>query len=222
MDARQDLPSEYDEFFGGEDERSAAQAAAVRLAFRDAARPYLSSPLPWFAWALILPAAALATPLVAKSAREAGVTILWSLAILVGGTIEGITILRRRERRSRSALGAWAMRAQGNLSLVAVLLSGLLVWLDAAHFLPALWLLLLGHNLFALGGLAFPPMRVAGILYQLGGLAAVVPGSRPLWAMAAAAALGNFWIGWGIARDGSRRRARDSSQAAELPDSGSS
>ncbi len=144
-------------------------------------------------------------------------TVLWSLAILVGGAIEGLTILRQQRRRTRSSLGAWAMRAQGNLSLVAVVLSGLLVWLDSARFLPALWLLLLGHNLFALGGLAFPPLRLAGLLYQAGGLAALVPGSRPLWAMAAATALGNFWIGWGIVREKARQ---PSSQAAEEPENG--
>ena len=108
------------------------------------------------------------------------------------------------------------------LSLVAVALSGLLVWIDGAEFLPALWLLLLGHNLFSLGGLAFPPMRLAGLLYQAGGLAALVPGSRPLWAMAAATALGNFWIGWGIVRErAARRKARGTArQAAEEPENG--
>lgn len=109
------------------------------------------------------------------------------------------------------------MRAQGNLSLVAVVLSGLLFWLDGARYLPALWLLLLGHNLFSLGGLAFAPMRVAGILYQAGGLVALVPGSRPLWAMAAATALGNCWIGWGVVRKRARERAL---QAAGEPESG--
>ncbi len=105
------------------------------------------------------------------------------------------------------------MRAQGNLSLVAVLLSGLLVWLDAARFLPSLWLLLLGHNLFSLGGLAFPPMRFAGLLYQAGGVVALAPGRTSLWAMAAATALGNLWIGWGIVR--AEGRARGTTQAAE-------
>lgn len=209
--------SEYDEVFGdpAEEERSAAEAAAVRLAFRHAAGPYLSAALPWFAWGLILPAAALLTPLALATAREAGVTVLWSIAILLGGAIEGVTILRQHRRRGRSGLGRWAMRAQGNLSLVAVALSGLLLWIDGARFLPGLWLLLLGHNFFALGGLAFAPMRLAGIVYQLGGLVALVPGSRPLWAMAAATALGNFWIGWGV------RREREV-QAVVEPDIGSS
>jgi hypothetical protein len=136
------------------------------------------------------------------------VTILWSVAILIGGAIEGLTILRQQRHRGRSRLGAWAMRAQGNLSLVAVALSGLVLWLDGARFLPGIWLLLLGHNFFALGGLAFPPMRLAGLFYQAGGLAALVPGSRPLWAMAAATALGNGWIGWGVLRERAREQAR--------------
>lgn len=191
--------------------------ALVRDAFRAAADPYLSAPLPWFVWALLLPAAALATPFALLQAREPGVTVLWSLAILLGGTVEGLTILRQQRRRGRSSLGGWAMRAQGNLSLVAVALSGVLFWLEGARFLAALWLLLLGHNLFSLGGLAFPPMRLAGLLYQAGGLAALVPGSRPLWAMAAATALGNFWIGWGVVRKRARERAR---QAAGDPESG--
>ena len=150
-------------------------------------------------------------------------TILWSVAILIGGAIEGLTILRQQRRRGRSSLGAWAMRAQGNLSLVAVALSGLLFWIDGATFLPGLWLLLLGHNFFSLGGLAFPPMRLAGLIYQAGGLAALVPGSRPLWAMAAATALGNCWIGWGVVRERARerKRARDRApQAAEEPENG--
>lgn len=195
----------------------------MRAAFRNAASPYLSAPLPWFAWGVILPAAALATPLATTVAREPGVTILWSAAILVGGAIEGITILRQRHHRGRSSLSAWAMRAQGNLSLVAVALSGLLLWIDGARYLPGLWLLLLGHNFFALGGLAFPPMRLAGLFYQAGGLAALVPGSRPLWAMAAATALGNFWIGWGVLREGARERARArhrATQAAGEPENG--
>lgn len=207
--------SEYDEVFGdpGDEERNAAETAAVRLAFRNAAGPYLSAALPWFAWGLVLPAAALLTPAAFAAAQEAGVTVLWSVAILFGGAIEGLTILRQHRRRGRSGLGGWAMRAQGNLSLVAVVLSGLLLWIDGARFLPGLWLLLLGHNFFALGGLAFAPMRLAGVVYQIGGVAALVPGSRPLWAMAVATALGNFWIGWGIRRE--RARERESQAAGE-------
>ena len=63
-----------------------------------------------------------------------------------------------------------------------------------------LWLLLLGHSFFALGGLAFAPMRFAGIVYQLGGVAALVPGVRSLTAFAIATAIGNLWIGLGVWR----------------------
>lgn len=143
------------------------------------------------------------------------------MAILVGGAVEGLTILRQQRRRGRSSLGAWAMRAQGNLSLVAVALSALLIWIDAMSYLPGLWLLLLGHNFFSLGGLAFPAMRLAGILYQAGGLAALIPGSEPLWAMAAATALGNFWIGLGIVRARARRSPL-AGQAAVEPESSDS
>ena len=205
---------------GEEEQRT---ATVVRRAFRDAASPYLSHPLPWFAWGLLLPAAARLTPLALARGREAGVTILWSVVILLGGTLEGLTILRQQRRRGRSSLGAWAMRAQGNLSLVAVTLSGLLLWIDGARYLPGLWLLLLGHNFFALGGLAFAPMRLAGILYQAGGLAALIPGSQPLWAMAAATALGNFWIGWGVVRERARQRRSAGAaarQAADEPENG--
>jgi hypothetical protein len=194
-------PSEYDELFTAPDEEELRTVETVRRAFRAAASPYLARSLPWFSWGLLLPAAALSTPLAISAGREAGAIVLWSSTILLGGAIEGLTILRQQRRRSRTSLGAWAMRSQGNLSLVAALLSGLLFWIDAARYLPALWLLLLGHNLFSLGGLAFPTMRHAGLVYQIGGVAALAPGLRPLWAMAAATALGNFWIGWGILRE---------------------
>lgn len=195
--------SEYDAVFEAElaPEIAADEAAAGR-AFRVAALPYLSSSVSWFSWAALLPAAALATPRAAAIGKEVGVAALWTLAILVGGAIEGFALWRNRHR-SRTRLGAWAMRLQGNLSLVAVVLSGALLLADAAYLLPGVWLLLLGHSFFALGGLAFPPMRAAGVIYQLGGVAALVPGSRPLLAMAIATALGNLWIGIGVLR---RRR----------------
>src|SRR5574339_1015547 len=85
------------------------------------------------------------------------------------------------------------MTIQGNLSLVLVVAA-------AARLLPAVWLLLLGHSLFVLGGLALPAMRAGGIVYQVGGVAALVPGVPPLAAFAAATALGNLWIAVGVAR----------------------
>lgn len=192
--------SEYDELFprASGDAPEAIEAEGVRHAFRRAARPYLSSPVSWLVWSVALPAAALLTPVFRRAGREAGVVLLWSGAVLIGGAVEGALILRARRGRADSPLGAWAMRSQGNLSLVAVLLSAVLLWLGAPELLPGLWLLLLGHSLFSLGGLAFPPMRHAGLLYQLGGLLALVPGSRPLWAFAAATFLGNLRIALGI------------------------
>jgi hypothetical protein len=97
-------------------------------------------------------------------------------------------------------LAAWVLRIQGNLSLVAVALSGLLIWQGAGWALPAVWLLLLGHSFYMLGGLAFEPFRTCGILYQLGGLAALWPGAA-LPAFALATAVGNLWMGFSVWRD---------------------
>ena len=197
--------SEYDAVFEAEvAPATAADEAAAERAFRDASRPYLSSPISWFVWAMVLPGAALATPWAQALGREIGVAALWTAAIVAGGAVEGIFLLRNRRPRSR--LGGWAMRLQGNLSLVAVALSAVLLWADEPQLLPGLWLLLLGHSFFALGGLAFAPMRTAGIVYQLGGVAALIPGSRPLLAFALATAVGNLWIGLGIVRRMARER----------------
>src|SRR6186713_1072916 len=192
--------SEYDPIFERETSPAvvADEEAALR-AFRAASRPYLSSPYSWFSWAIVLPGAALATPKVAALHRELGVAVLWVAAILLGGAVEGLFLWRHRHR-SRTRLASWAMRLQGNLSLVAVALSAVLLWADEPQLLPGLWLLLLGHSLFGLGGLAFAPMRFAGIVYQLGGVAALVPGVSSLTAFAIATAIGNLWIGLGVLR----------------------
>lgn len=174
--------------------------AAARRLFEAASRPYLSAALPWFVWAALLPAAALATPRAAALRGAPAVLGLWSTAILLGGACESWFLLRRRRQGGGSALGSWAMTLQGNLSLVAVALSAALVAVDRPRLLPGLWLLLLGHSLFALGGLAFRPQRTAGILYQLGGAVALLPGVPELVVLAAATLLGNLWIGWGVAR----------------------
>ena len=92
------------------------------------------------------------------------------------------------------------LRVQGNLSLVAVALTALLVWQDLAWALPGVWLLLLGHSFYMLGGLSFPPFRAYGILYQLGGLAALWPGGAPLAVFAATTAVGNLWMGFSVWR----------------------
>ncbi len=124
--------------------------------------------------------------------------------ILLGGMVEIVGIRRNAKRFDQettgSTLAAWVLRLQGNLSFVAIALSALLVWQDLTWVLPGLWLLLLGHSFYMLGGLAFPPFRTCGLLYQLGGLVALWPEGNPLLAFAAATAAGNLWMGIGILR----------------------
>ena len=124
--------------------------------------------------------------------------------ILLGGMVEIVGIRRNAREQTGSTLAAWVLRLQGNLSFVAIVLSALLVWQDLAWVLPGLWLLLLGHSFYMLGGLAFPPFRTCGLLYQLGGLAALWPNGNPLLAFAAATAVGNLWMGIGILRESGR------------------
>lgn len=122
--------------------------------------------------------------------------------ILLGGAVEIVAIRRHGRDQTASTLAAWVLRLQGNLSFVAIALSALLVWQDLAWALPGLWLLLLGHSFYMLGGLAFEPFRMCGLLYQLGGLIALWPGGNPLLAFAVATAVGNLWMGIGIWRRG--------------------
>ncbi|MBP1642906.1 MAG: hypothetical protein H6Q03_1575 [Acidobacteria bacterium] len=196
------MSSEYDPAFGAGPPDGAARddLAGVQAAFRRASRPYLSSPLPWFAWAALLPGAALATGRVAAAGGVPAVLALWSLTVLAGGLVEGTVLLSARRRLGSSALGAWAMRVQGNLSLVGAALSIALLAAGREALLPALWLLLLGHSLFALGGLALGAQRLAGIVYQVGGVAALVPGVPPLIAFALATAAGNLVVAFGVLR----------------------
>lgn len=211
------MRSEYDPVFGepgdsGLDPSGDDDLAAVRERFEAASRAFLRSPWPWVGWALLLPAAALVTPTVASAAGPAGVLLAWSCAILVGGAVEGGVILsggragrgRRNEgsgrtARVRSPLNAWALGVQGNLSLIALLLSVLLIWLDRPQVLPGLWLLLLGHSFYALGGLSLPAMRTTGLIFQIGGAAALWPGWDSLAVFAAATAAGCLWLAWGVA-----------------------
>src|ERR1700730_813365 len=151
-----------------------ADLATVRELFRAASAPYLRSPWSWLTWALVLPAAALATSWVLSSGtggmvkRGMGsgaelVLLVWSCAILLGGAVEIAAIRRARGTARATPLAAWALRLQGNLSLVALVLSFLLVWQDLAWVLPGLWLLLLGHAFYVLGGLSFAPYRGYGL-----------------------------------------------------------
>jgi hypothetical protein len=76
--------------------------------------------------------------------------------------------------------------------------------------LPGLWLLLLGHSLYLLRGLAFPPMRTCGVLFQAGGLAALWPSFDPLLVFALATAVGNLWMAiqvWRLRPTGKSGRA---------------
>ncbi len=193
------MPSEYDALFTpsrtGDDDLE-----PVRERFRAASRPFLHSPWSWLAWSILLPAAALTTPRALQAGGFAYGLFLWSGAILLGGAVEMVALFRSGGATGSTPLASWVLRLQGNLSLIAVALSAFLLWQDLAWALPGLWLLLLGHSFYMLGGLAFPPMRVCGIVYQLGGVAALWPGGTPLPAFAAAAFLGNLWMAWGVWR----------------------
>jgi hypothetical protein len=199
--------SEYDPLFTGSGDASPEDdLEPVRERFAAASRPYLHSPWSWLAWAILLPNAALLTPAAVARAGPAGGLFTWSLTILIGGAVEVGAILRagrsgRAEgRAARTPLAAWVLRLQGNLSMIALALSALLLYLDAAWALPGLWLLLLGHSFYMLGGLAFPPFRTCGILFQIGGLAALWPTLPPLPIFALATAAGNGWMAWQIWR----------------------
>jgi hypothetical protein len=226
------MPSEYEPLFA---ERHAAggDLAAVQELFRAASGPYLRAFWSWLAWALVLPAAALATPFALARFGPSGTLLTWSAAILLGGAIE-LTAIRRAARRDaaaapageaehaagagmdgplpaqlpaapgRSPLATWALRTQGNLSLVALALSLLLLWQDQAWALPGLWLLLLGHSFYLLGGIAFPPFRAYGLLYQLGGIAALWPGGAPLPLFALTTATANLWMTYAVWRESRR------------------
>lgn len=203
------MASEYDPVFAGSEGRDDGESDpgldAVRRRFEAAARPFLSSSTVWIAWALVLPGAALATERAHERFGPSGTLLLWSTAILAGGLVELGAIRRRRAPGSRSPLAAWALRIQGNLSLVGVGLSAALLWAGRPALLPGLWLLLLGHSFFTLGGLAFRPMRTAGILFQVGGFAALWPALPGLAVFAAASAAGCLWMARGVARGQSTR-----------------
>jgi hypothetical protein len=176
---------------------------SVRDRFERAGRPFLSSPWSWLAWAVILPVTALVTPLILDGYGRFAVLLLWSIAVLVGGAVEMSQIMRGRTRQGASTpLAAWVLRIQGNLSLVALALSVLLVARGLAWALPGLWLLILGHSFYVVGGLSFSPLRTSGLIYQAGGLLALWPGGSPLAVFAATVFLGNLWTAWGIRRGG--------------------
>ena len=173
----------------------------VREHFHAASRPFLRSPWSWLAWAVILPTAALATPTAVRAGGFAFGLFLWSGAILLGGVVEMVGLFRTRAATGGSTpLASWVLGIQGNVSLVAVALSVFLLWQDLASALPGIWLLLLGHSFYMLGGLAFPPFRTCGLIYQLGGAAALWPELPPLPVFAVATFVGNLWMAVGVWR----------------------
>jgi hypothetical protein len=193
--------SEYDPLIRDAAGEASDDLERVQDLFAQASRPYLSSPWSWFAWAVVLPVAALGTPRAIAWRGGIGVLLLWSIAILLGGVVEMAPHFSRRDRSSGSTpLASWVLRVQGNMSLVAAALSVVLVLNDLAWTLPGLWLVLLGHSLYQLGGLAFPAFRACGLLYQAGGLLALWPPAQPLLVFAATTALGNLWVGLAVWR----------------------
>ena len=185
--------SEYDPLIRAKTDAESDDLEVVQRHFEAARKPYMASPIPWLVWAIVLPGAALGTPVVDEAFGPAGVLMLWSVAVLVGGVVEGSLILRRR-RGAATQLGGWVMRLQGNQSMIGIALSIFLLWNDLPGGLPGLWLLLIGYSFFVLGGLAFRPMRQAGIIYEIGGLLALWPGINALVVFAVATALGNLRI----------------------------
>lgn len=192
--------SEYDPLILRPEASESDDLERVQRHFASARQAYLVSPVPWLAWAVVLPVAALITPMAGSRWDGAGVLFLWSSAILLGGLVEVAFILRRRSQGA-TRLGGWVMQLQGNQSLVGLVLSAFLVWQGLTVALPALWLLLVGHSFFLLGGLAFQPMRRVGILYQLGGAAALWTPGRPLLVFAVVSAIGNLAIAVALWRD---------------------
>jgi hypothetical protein len=196
------MSSEYDPLFGRRgDGPASGDLESVQETFERAAGPYLTSPLPWIVWGIALPAAALATRQVLEAFGARGVLLLWSLTILAAGAVEaGVYSRRRRRQTERSSLARWALRAQANLSLAAVILSLALLAAGEARLLPTVWLLLIGHSLYGLGGLASRSLKQCGLIYQCGGLAALLALHNGDLVFAVTTALGNFWMAASIVR----------------------
>ncbi|MEE2776233.1 MAG: hypothetical protein VYE73_05665 [Acidobacteriota bacterium] len=199
------MSSEYDPFLPGtKADVDNSNLETVRDLFLEASMPYLSSPLLWFTWALILPGAALGTPFIAGRFGWLGVLLLWSLSILFGGVFEISSIRSGVEAGGSTPLSSWAFGVQANLSMIAIAFSLFLLWQQSAWALPALWLLVLGHSFVSLGGLSFNGLRQTGLLYQLGGVVALWPSGRPLLVLALTTFIANVWMGFSVSRRSAR------------------
>ena len=193
------MPSEYDPLFSPPPSDT-DDLEPVRARFRAASGPYLRSPWSWWGWAAILPVCAfLQTPIFHRFGAQ-GALFLWSAAILLGGGVEIAAIRKGGAGTGGTPLAGWVLRLQGNLSLVALALSLFLLWQDLAWAIPGVWLLVLGHSFYALGGIAFEPFRPYGLLYQIAGVLALWPHGAPLAVFAAATAIGNLWMGYAVWR----------------------
>ena len=201
------MSSEYDPFIApSTSQLDSSNLETVRALFLEASMPYLSSPLPWFTWSMILPGAALLTPFIADRYSWLGVMLLWSLAIILGGVFEISAIRGASVETGSTPLASWAFGVQANLSLVAIAFSLFLLWQQAAWALPGLWLLVLGHSFVSLGGVSFVGLRQTGLLYQLGGLVALWPRGRPLLILALTTFVANLWMAIAVSRRGAAQR----------------
>lgn len=201
------MPSEYDPLPPRPPlSRGASDLDTVQALFSRAAAGYLHSPWPWLCWALVLPTAALMTAEIAAAGGPLAVLLLWSAAILVAGAVEAATMWRSREAVVPSDITRWVFRGQGNLSLIAIVLTAAMAWQGMYEFLPAVWLLLIGHSFFAIGGLAATALKRGGLLYQLGGVMSLLPWFGSLTVFALTTALANGAIAVSLWR---RRRQSD-------------
>ncbi len=140
----------------------------VQHLFKNAAQPFLSTPWGWLGWSIILPSSLLLTPVVNLKSGLRGIILLWSFSVLLGGIIE-ITAIRNSRYKNISNLSGWAYSIQGNLSLVGLALTSLLIF-SSPRIIPSLWLLIIGHSFYSLGSLADNILKYVGIYYQVMGI----------------------------------------------------
>ena len=172
----------------------ASDLDTVQALFSRAAAGYLHSPWPWLSWAIVLPFAALMTADVAAGGGPIAVLLLWSATILLAGAVEAVTMWRSRKALVPSDITRWVLKGQGNLSLIAIAITAAMAWHRMYDFLPAVWLLLIGHSFFSIGGLSSNALKRGGVLYQVGGVISLLPWFGSLSVFAATTALANLTI----------------------------